>query len=203
MGRGACGAGLAYHAPMPASSSPAFDFAALAEGIAQASRAALAEISGRCGPGDPVCAFTLYTDDGAMTVCPAMVTEGQVQALTTRHPDDADYYRYSSAEWPLEGEGANAAFNGLCTQVAGHVLALPDGDGDAAFSAFRSQLLETMLQVLERLRRDDPAFARESLMLQVAVSDGDEPAEVLNQWVARLNPPAVAARFKAWTDTWG
>lgn len=188
---------------MPASSSPAFDFAALAEGIADASRAALAEISERCGPHDPVCAFTLYTDDGAMTVCPAMVTEGQVQALTTRHPDDADYYRYSSAEWPLEGEGAKAAFNGLCTLVADHVLALPDEDGGAAFTAFRTQLLETLLQVLERLRREDPAFARESLMLQVAVSDGDEPAEVLNQWVARLNPPAVAARFKAWTDTWG
>lgn len=186
---------------MPASAD--FDFAALAEGIAQASRAALAEISERCGPHDPVCAFTLYTDDGAMTVCPAMVTEGQVQALTMRHPDDADYYRYSSAEWPLEGEGANAAFNGLCTRVADHVLALPDGDVDAAFTAFRTQLLETLLQVLERLRREDPAFARESLMLQVAVSDGDEPAELLNQWVARLNPPAVAARFKAWTDTWG
>ena len=187
---------------MPAS-SPDFDFTALAEGIAQASQAALAEISERCGPGDPVCAFTLYTDDGAMTVCPAMVTEGQVRELTARHPDDADYYRYSSAEWPLEGEGANRAFNDLCTRVADHVLALPDGDGDAAFTAFRTQLLDTMLQVLERLRREDPAFARESLLLQVAVSDGDEPAEVLNAWVERLNPPAVAARFKAWTDSWG
>lgn len=185
---------------MPASTD--FDFSALAEGIAQASRAALAEISERCGPGDPVCAFTLYTDDGAMTVCPAMVTESQVRELATRHPDEADYYRYSSAEWPLEGEGANAAFNALCTRVADHVLALPDEGGDAAFNAFRAQLLETMLQVLERLRREDPAFARESLMLQVAVSDGDEPAEVLNQWVARLNPPDLAAGFKAWTDTW-
>lgn len=101
------------------------------------------------------------------------------------------------------GEGANGAFNDLCTLVREHVLALPDEGGDAAFTAFRAQLLETMVQVLERLRREDPAFARESLLLQVSVSDGDEPAEVLNQWVARLNPPAAAAEFKAWTDSWG
>jgi hypothetical protein len=187
---------------MPASSSD-FDFAALAEGIAQASRAALADISERCGPQDPVCAFTLYTDDGAMTVCPALLTESQVRELTARHPDEAGYYRYSSSEWPMEGEGANGAFNDLCTLVREHVLALPDEDGDTAFTAFRAQLLETMVQVLERLRREDPAFARESLLLQVSVSDGDEPAEVLNQWVARLNPPAAAAEFKAWTDSWG
>lgn len=186
---------------MPASTD--FDFAALAESIGQASRAALADISERCGPHDPVCAFTLYTDDGAMTVCPAMVTEAQVLALIARHPDDAGYYRYSSSEWPMEGEGANGAFNDLCTLVREHVLGLPDEGGDAVFSAFRTQLLETMVQVLERLRREDPAFARASLMLQVSVSDGDEPADVLNQWVARLNPPGVAAGFKAWTDSWG
>ena len=183
-----------------------FDFAALAEGIAQASRAALADISGRCGPHDPVCAFTLYTDDGAMTVCPALLTESQERALTERHPDDASYYRYSASEWPLEGEGANGAFNDLCKLVREHVLALEDEledeGGEAAFVAFRAQLLETMVQVLERLRREDPAFARESLMLQVSVSDGDEPAKVLNGWVARLNPPALAAGFKAWTDSW-
>lgn len=180
-----------------------FDFAALAEDIARASRAALAEISERCGPSDPVCAFTLYTDDGAMTVCPAMVTTAQWQALGEVDADEADYYRYSSAEWPMEGEGADEAFNALCTRVREHVLALPDdGDGDAAFTAFRAQLIETLVQVLERLRRDDAAFADESLLLMVAVSDGDESAEELNHCITRLNPPAVAARFKAWTDTW-
>lgn len=186
----------------PSTRSP-FDFSGLADQIAAASRAALSEISARCGD-DPVRAFALYTDDGAMTVCPAMATERQLHVLVDENPDEADFYRFSPTEWPMEGEGAEQAFDALCTRVRTHVMALegePEEDS-TAFEAFREELLETFVQVLERLRAEDPAFADPRLMLLVTVSDGDEDASVLRHRVARLNGPDVQEQFGAWTAAW-
>lgn len=186
--------------PSPPSS---FDFAELADRIAAACRAALAEISERCGD-DPVRAFALYTDDGAMTVCPALATERQLRTLVDANPDEADFYRFSPTEWPMEGEGAEQAFDTLCTRVRTHVMALEEApeDDSAAFEAFRERLLETFVQVLERLRAEDPAFADPQLMLLVTVSDGDEDASVLRHRVARLNGADIQQQFAAWTAAW-
>ncbi|AVS85549.1 hypothetical protein C8239_12965 [Paracidovorax avenae] len=180
-----------------------FDFAELADEIAAASRAALSEMSARCGD-DPVRAFALYTDDGAMTVCPAMVTERQLHMLVDENPGDADFYRFSPTEWPMEGEGAEQAFGALCTRVRSHVMALEDEpeEDSTAFEAFSEELLETFVQVLERLRAEDPAFADPRLMLLVTVSDGDESASVLRDRIARLNGPDVQQQFGAWAATW-
>lgn len=185
------------------STPSSFDFTELADRIAAACRAALAEISERCGD-DPVRAFALYTDDGAMTVCPALATERQLRTLVDANPDEADFYRFSPTEWPMEGEGAEQAFDTLCTRVRTHVMALEEApeDDSAAFEAFRERLLETFVQVLERLRAEDPAFADPQLMLLVTVSDGDEDASVLRHRVARLNGADIQQQFGAWTAAW-
>ncbi|MDT0139998.1 DUF4303 domain-containing protein [Acidovorax sp. PRC11] len=189
--------------PSGPSLRPPFDFTELADQIAAASRAALSEISARCGD-DPVRAFALYTDDGAMTVCPALATERQLHTLADENPDEADFYRFSPTEWPMEGKGAEPAFGALCTRVRTHVMALEDEpeEDSTAFEAFREELLETFVQVLERLRAEDPAFADPRLMLLVTVSDGDETAAVLRDRIARLNGPDVQQRFGAWAATW-
>ncbi len=189
--------------PPGQSASSSFDFTELADRIAAASRAALAEMSARCGD-DPVRAFALYTDDGAMTVCPAMATERQLRALFDENPDEADFYRFSPTEWPMEGEGAEQAFDSLCTRIRTHVMALEEAPGEdsASFEAFRERLLETFVQVLERLRAEDPAFADPRLMLLVTVSDGDEEASVLRQRVARLNGADIQQQYGAWTAAW-
>ncbi len=189
--------------PSDPSTPSSFDFTELADRIAAACRAALAEISARCGD-DPVRAFALYTDEGAMTVCPALATERQLHALVDENPDEADFYRFSPTEWPMEGEGAEQVFDALCTCVRTHVMGLEEetDGGSAAFEAFREELLETFVQVLERLRAEDPAFADPRLMLLVTVSDGDETAAVLRDRIARLNGPEVQQQFGAWAATW-
>lgn len=100
-----------------------FDFQALQDKIVAASVQAFKEVSARVEP-EAVRAFALYSDEGAMTVCPAFATQRFFDELRDEDPDEALDYKYSTAEWPLEAEGAEDAFEDICTLVREHVLTL-------------------------------------------------------------------------------
>lgn len=97
--------------------------------------------------------------------------------------------------------------------MSDHVFALealmPDdaeaGDGryDSEFARFRQQLMQTCMESAQRLRAGCFSGEDEDFIVLVTVSDDDEPAQVLNERVARLNPPAIAQEYLAWSRTWG
>lgn len=176
---------------------PTFHFEHLGQAILAAARAAFAEISER-HPTDPVRAFALYTDSGAMTVCPSMAPASYFARIPQDEPDDVDYYRFSPAEWPLECEGAASAFDAICSQLRGQLEQLPDG----GFGAFKARLIETCVQSLEVLRREMHGETGDEFLWLVTVSDEDEPAPARNARVRRLNAPGVAHAFEAWSSTW-
>ncbi len=175
-----------------------FDFAALRTRIIDASVRALAEVR-RQHPGDPVCAFALYSDEGAMTVCPAMDLASARAARLAGDPDDAADAAFSPAEWALESVGAERAFNAICDEVGDHVSTHPE-----QFEAFRDALFETCLQALEVLR-DRAVFGRGAdVLLQFAVSDAElRPRLELRRLTRLMGPrsPHVAA-FRRWIRTW-
>lgn len=191
-----------------------FDFDSLREQIVVAAEAAYAEISAREAP-EPIVAFALYSDGGAMTVCPAMATATYLRA--TADDEEAMYFKYSPSEWPLEGIGARELFGPICDRVRNHVLALeaPASDDDAAgdgaagddaldseFVHFQQRLMQTCVESAERLRAGCFAALGEAFIVLVTVSDDDEPAQVLNERVARLNSAAITQEFQAWSATW-
>lgn len=51
-------------------------------------------------PHDRIRAFALYTDAGAMTVCPAMVPASYFARIAEDETDDMDRYCFTPAEWP-------------------------------------------------------------------------------------------------------
>ncbi len=157
----------------------AFDFAALQTRIVKASVKAFADLA-RLSPKDPVCSFALYSDDGAMTVCPAFDTRAK---LATRLAKGAGHLsdKYCPPEWAYEAKGADQAFNKICKDVRDFVM-----KPETKFTAFRDQLFETCLRALDELRasgRFDP-----TILFMFEVSDSDTSKTVQLARMKRLNP---------------
>lgn len=180
----------------------AFDYTSLANEITAACRRAFTDLA-RAHPDEVPCAFALYSDEGAMTVCPAFDLPSPRAARLAAEPDAAAYHTFSTAEWSLEGFGADLEFEAICTRVRTHVFAIEaDDDG---FVAFRERLFETCIQVLARLRTEGAFDGHPGLLVMFSVSDkGDLVAEDELRMMQRLNgdSPHVAL-YRRWTETWG
>jgi hypothetical protein len=197
-----------------------FDFAALERKIVAATLQVFADVA-RAYPEDPVCAFALYSDDSAVTVCPAFDLRSHRAARIAAASDEneADVVTFSPAEWALELFGGEV-FEDICTAVRTHVLEEVCGGsvgllelagglhldrfGDA-FVAFRAELFETCVRTLERLRADGAFDAYPGLLVLFAVSDTDPLAEDEIRMLKRLNGDAspYVARYMRWAKSWG
>jgi hypothetical protein len=199
---------------MLASPTP-FDFAALEVEIRRAAKQAFDEVAS-AHPDEQLCAFALYSDDGAMTVCPSINTVQHLARMQSKYPDEAPYYKFAPPEWKYEATGADAAFGAICLQVRTQALAFEGVTAEAArtlagvsplrmapappgFDDFKSELFETCVRVLESLRAD-PLFA--GVLLVFAVSDSDPSVESELAMIERLNDEAVVSEFRTWTKTW-
>ncbi|WP_233635916.1 DUF4303 domain-containing protein [Hymenobacter setariae] len=176
----------------------AFDFQNFAQQLTQATQAAFTELLARY-PEEAFYSFALYSDEGAMTVCPAANTLGH---LAAQSPDDLPYAKFEPAEWQYEMVGADAQFDALSRQLRTRLaegFAEPDG-----FERFRQQLYATCLEVLDALRQQrffDKAAGRPVFLL-VTISDSDTPPEELAQLASRLNNNAYRDEYLAWLRTW-
>ena len=175
------------------------DFSALAEQITQAAKAAFLEVLHRHRD-EGIYAFALYSDGGAMTVCPATNTQAH---LAGQPADEAAYYKFEPAEWKYEMVGAEEQFNAICYQLRTALDELPDDD-EAAFEAFRGQLFATCVQVLADLHRVQffQQAAGHEVFLVISVSDDDpDPAETARM-IRQLNDNAYRDEYLAWMRTW-
>ena len=173
----------------------AFDFHLFAQQLTRAARAAFTELLAR-HPTEQFYSFALYSDEGAMTVCPAANT---LTHLATRPPDHLPYAKFEPAEWKYEMMGADAQFDELSNQLSTQTL-----HGDVAeteeFEQFRQQLFATCVDVLAGLRQQrffDEAAGR-PVFLFFSVSDSDPSAAELAQRVRRLNDNAYRDEYLAW-----
>lgn len=175
-----------------------FDFQQFAQQLTQATRAAFTELLA-IHPTEAFYSFALYSDEGAMTVCPAANT---LAHLAAQAPDNLPYAKFEPAEWRYEMVGAEAEFDALSGQLRAQLaedFAAPDG-----FAQFRRQLYATCVDVLDALRQQrffDEAAGRPVFLL-FSVSDGDPSPEEQAQLVSRLNHNAYRAEYLAWLRTW-
>ncbi len=193
-----------------------FNFAALEVQLRKAARRAFKEVAA-AHPDEQLCAFALYSDDGAMTVCPSINTTQHLAEMRRRHPDEAMFYKFATPEWKYEATGAQAAFRAICLKVRTQALAFEGVTAADAktlagvspmrvvptprgFGTFKRALFETCLRVLESLRTDR-LFAGVTLVF--AVSDTDSSARRELAMIKRLNDKGVVDEFRSWTKTWG
>jgi hypothetical protein len=176
----------------------AIDFQALKSQLMQATQAAFTEVLG-LHRAEGIYSFALYSDEGAMTVCPATNTLAHV---ATQAPEDLPYAKFEPAEWRYENVGAAAQFDAIGRQL--RAQALDEAQTDEGFEQFRQQLYATCVAVLDELRQQhffDQAAGREVFLL-FHVSDSDTPAAELAQLVKHLNHNAYRDEYLAWLASW-
>ena len=167
-----------------------FDFALLQALVAHAARQAV-DCVRRAHPKQHIDAFALVSDDSAMTIGPAAYSREALAAA-----EDGEEMRWIPAEWAFDEGGAyfDSAYR-LLLQAHRH---LPF---DVHFATFRTGVFDACIAALAQLDAEGvfgTGAERDANLLLFEVSDS-EPVEGA---MARLNPPAVVARFEAWMASW-
>lgn len=163
-----------------------FDFALLQTLVADAARSAFAAVR-RAHPDQHIDAFALVSDDSAMTIGPAANSREALAAS-----EYGEEMLWNPAEWAFEDGVAyfDSAYRLL-------LQAHRDLPFDVDFDTFRSGVFEACIAALAQLDAEacfGAGAQREEFVLLFEVSDS-EPVEGV---MARLNPPAVVARFVRW-----
>ena len=169
----------------------------LEDDVYQAASAAFTELQ-TAHPDEQFYAFALYTDSGAMTICPAASSHEALARKFAKEgidaaDDDAPYYTWSTSEWPYEA-WEDEHFNDICTRLRESLESEEDHEH------FLAQVFQTMTNAMARVR-DDGVFTHgksgDAPVLFVTLTD-DEQAEAVEDASAKtLNSPEVYARFAA------
>lgn len=168
----------------------AFDFALLHTLVADAARLAFGAVR-RAHPGQHINAFALVSDDSAMTIGPAANSREALAAS-----EYGEEMLWNPAEWVFE-DGV-AYFDSAYRLLLQAHRDLPFG---VDFDTFRSGVFDACIAALAQLDAEGCFGAdaqRDDFVLLFEVSDSEQVEGAM----ARLNPPAVVARFAAWMASW-
>lgn len=175
------------------------DFEILKQQIEDAARKAFLEVYDKHGA-EEIYSFALYSDEGAMTVCPAANT---MKVMGNVDEDDALYYKYEPAEWAYEMEGADEEFNKICTQLRTELD--KHDDDDQWFENFQAKLYSICIEVLEKLKNENffTKITGKGIFLIFTVSDYEFEKEELKNLITRLNTNEYKSEYLNWMATWG
>ncbi|MFZ4931073.1 DUF4303 domain-containing protein [Chryseobacterium sp. Mn2064] len=175
------------------------DFGILKQQIENAAKKAFLEMYEKHGA-EKIYSFALYSDEGAMTVCPAANT---LKVLETIDKEDELYYKYEPAEWTYEMEGADEEFDNICTQLR-EELKKYDED-DQGVEDFQAKLYSLCIEVLEKLKNENffTSITGEDIFLIFTVSDYEFEIQDLKKLIVRLNDNDYQSEYLEWMATWG
>ena len=141
-----------------------------------------------------VCA--LYTDSGAMTVCPSANSFRGLEEKVSqedeedRSPEVVQYYKWASSEWVYEA-WRSEEFKGVCKS-------LRESAESSDFESFQSKLFLAMTNALLLLKNEDffqDFNAHQSPVLFVTITDDDRAEEFENKSARVLNSEQVFDEF--------
>lgn len=147
--------------------------------------------------GEEIYAFALYSDDGAMTVCPAANSEEAlartVRASESADPSELSYLRWGTGEWAYEFEGVD--FFDDARAILNRLLESVD---ESEFESFRDEVFEATVAALEACEAAGVfgvGAGRNKITVFFTVSDSEGAEHWEEYSVRRVNPPEVAERF--------
>ncbi|MEJ5102196.1 DUF4303 domain-containing protein [Chryseobacterium sp. MYb328] len=175
------------------------DFETLKQQIEKAAKKAFLEMYEKHGA-ENIYSFALYSDEGAMTVCPSSNT---VETLKEIDEDDAVYYKYEPAEWTYEMEGADQDFNEICTHLRTELD--QHEEDDEWFQQFQAKLYTSCIEVLEKLKNENffKNTIGKDIFLIFTVSDYEFEKQDLKDIIIRLNDNEYKSEYLEWMETWG
>ena len=175
------------------------DFDHLKEKIEEATIEAFTEMVTK-HKAEGIYAFALYSDEDAMTVCPATNTLAHLKQIEDK--EDIAYYKFSEAEWQYECEGADEKFEEICTLLRNEVL--NNFDNEHSHPAFQNKLYETCIDVLKNLK--DRNFFTDlvgsEIFLNFEVTDYAFSRKKTQEIIASLNDDTYKNEYFAWMKSW-
>ncbi|SFE50542.1 protein of unknown function [Chitinophaga sp. CF118] len=181
------------------------NFDTLRQKIEEATKKAFIEMFENYGA-DEIYGFALYSDEGAMTVCPSTNT---LKHLTTVDQDDLTYHKFEPAEWKYEMKGADEEFNEICIQLRTELEENEFLDNheynEEWFLKFQSQLYKTCIGVLEKLKNEGffNKIVGKDIFLTFTVSEYEFETKDLENIINKLNDDAYKTEYLDWMKTWG
>jgi hypothetical protein len=177
-----------------------FDWPGITTRIEAATRLAFTEMVEQHGS-EGIYAFALYSDGGAMTVCPSTNSEHH---LTTVDQDDLMYMKFEPAEWKYEMRGADSMFDSICTSLREELDRVDHEWDDPWFTVFQSTLFTTCVNTLDKLKTEGffSTVAGRDVFLVFTVSDHEFTKAEMKTNVARLNDNPYLDEYLAWMKTW-
>lgn len=174
------------------------DFKFLKQKIENATKKAFIEMFEKHGA-EKICAFALYSDEDAMTVCPSTNT---LKHLETADKDEYVESKFCTAEWKYEMKGAPDKFAEISTLLREEYN--KHEDNDKWFEEFQKQLFETCIAVLEKLKNEDffKKIVGEDIFLNFTVSDYDYEIKDKGKTIIRLNDNVYKTEYLDWMKTW-
>lgn len=167
-----------------------FDFALLQSLVADAARLAVDAVR-RAHPGQHIDAVALVSDDSAMTI--GLMANSREALAASEYGEEM---LWNPAEWAFDDGGAY--FDSAYRLLLQAHRELPF---DVDFITLRSGVFDACIAALAQLDMEGilgTGAQRGESVLLFEVSDS-EPVEGA---LARLNPPAVVARYEAWMASW-
>ena len=176
------------------------DFLELKNKIEIATRQAFFEMFEKHGK-EEIYAFALYSDEGAMTVCPSTNT---MEHLEKQDKDQFLYFKYEPAEWKYEMQGANNLFSEISKLCWNKVSELDDEIYEREFEKFQNQLYETCIEVLEQLKSENffKQIIGEDIVLLFTVTEYEFGKEKRKEIITRLNDNEYKNEYLEWLETW-
>ena len=166
-----------------------FNFDALSTVVEAATRSAFTELATLSGK-EKLYAFALYSDESAMTLCPAANTLEYFD--DNADEEDLAYYKFEPAEWKYEMQGAEAAFDAISRN-------LREAKKDATF---HQRLRETCVNVLANLKAEGffRSLAGQEVFLLYSISDADQEPEIIQDMIHRLNDNPYKQEYLNWIN---
>ena len=174
------------------------NFEILREEIEKTTKKAFIEMFENYGA-DEIYGFCLYSDEGAMTVCPSTNT---IKHLTTVDQDELAYYKFEPAEWKYEMQGADKEFNKICEELRNELD--KNEDNEKWFEGFQEQLFDTCIEVLEKLKNESffKNIVGNDIFLTFTVSDYEFETKDLKKIIKRLNHNEYKNEYLNYMKTW-
>ena len=183
------------------------DFEKLAIQIEAAARKTFQEMVASHA-GENIYAFVLYSDEGAMTVCPSINT---MDFLATRPQDDLTYYTFEPAEWCYEGSRPGDGFSAISHQLYEAIEAIEaieedqeEVDNDEEFEEFQQTLYQTCFDVLFKLKQENffKKLVGKDIFLMFSVTDYEFDRNKLKEMIILLNDNPYQQEYLDWMKTW-
>lgn len=174
------------------------NFEILKQDIENATKKAFIEMFEKYGA-DEIYSFALYSDEGAITVCPSTNT---LKYLSTVEQEEFNYYKFEPAEWKYEMQGAEKEFDKICEELRNELD--KNEDDEEWFERFQKQLFNTCIEVLEKLKNEKffKNIVGKEVFLTFTVSDYEFKANELKNIIDRLNDNEYKTEYLNWMKTW-